>query len=195
MDKQETIDAIKKLYRFKDECPVIDSKGCWDDKTLNECGILQLNRYCLTIEVYGKYQKIIKRTWFKKDVWNSNALKKESPSELWHDILYHDCDCGYDGSKSPKNSVKIQGIMFIELCQCEAIPYDTILKMATTLKTKRRAVYRLHRIVSNRHHRLLMQRREEQLHETIAGMIHPIGDGIVEKFRQYGIIHQIQRVW
>lgn len=177
MDKQEAINTIKKLYHIDEDSPVINSFGIYNDEVLNKYGILQYNRYAIITRTIGPFSTIIKREWCGPDSWNANVLKerfKECPTDIWDTILYHNRDYGYDGSKNSKNSVKIQGTIFIELCQCEAIPYDTILKMAKTLKTKRRAVYRLHRIISNRNHRLLMKRMEEQMLKTFTAYLNSV---------------------
>ena len=180
MEKQKTIDAIKKLYHINEDCPVINSRGIYNDDVLNKYGILQYNRYAIITRTIGSFSTIIKREWCGPDSWNANVLKerfKECPTSVWNTILYHNRDYGYDGSKDSKNSVKIQGILFLELCQCEAIPYDILLKMAETLKTRRRAVYRLHRLLSYRAEKLRYERELEKRKEVMKQMLEMSGFG------------------
>lgn len=173
-EKQKTIDAIKKLYHIDEDCPVINSFGIYNDDVLNKCGILQYNRYAIITRTIGSFSTIIKREWCGPDSWNANILKKrfeECPANIWSTLLYHNRDYGYDGSKDPKNSVKIQGILFLELCQCEAIPYGILLKMAETLKTRRRAVYRLYRLLSYRAEKIRYERELKEREESIKQML------------------------
>lgn len=158
LTQQEAIDTIKKLYRIKEDCPLINSNGAWNDDVLNAYGILQLNNYALhQLEypyIYG-LKKIIGRE-FGCTGNNANVLKhryeenqKECLLELWVEILFHhDTDYSVEGRRGKINSPRIQGIMFIELCQSEALPYSLIIDMAKTLKKRRVAVYRLYRILN-----------------------------------------------
>lgn len=173
-EQKDTIDTIKKLYRIKEDCPIIDSNGIWDDEIQNAYGLLRLNKYATIYKhIDGVQVELMKREFIKYSTHNVDVLKynyfknpKDCIYKLWEEILFHSgTDYGYDGSKNPKNSVRIQGIMFIELCQSEALPYEIILLMARTLKTRRRAVYRLYRIINFKVVKAIEEKRIQEKEE------------------------------
>lgn len=177
LTQQEAIDTIKKLYRIKENCPLINSNGAWNNDVLNAYGALQLNNYVL-------HQLEYPYIWgFKKTIGrefgctgnNANVLKhkyeenqKECLLDLWEEILFHHgTDYSIEGKRGKINSPHIQGIMFIELCQSEALPYSLIIDMAKTLKKRRIAVYRLYRILNAIKARKMVEKCTKHMHEII----------------------------